>query len=199
MYPLFETLLIKDKQVQHVEWHEERYRWSYEAYYNKRAEESLMAGVSIDVACKHSLYRLKIAYSDEGKQVTVLPYTPVVTQFLQVVQGDGIDYRMKFSHRACLQRLFAMRGKADDVLIVQNGLITDTSVGNILFYKQGQWFTPAVPLLRGTCRARLLASGVVVTSAITIQTMWEFEAFQVVNALRGFDEACRIPMQHIRL
>ena len=48
-----------------------------------------------------------------------------------MVDCDEADYRYKSADRSLLDRLFALRGAADDVLIVRRGLITDTSIANV--------------------------------------------------------------------
>ena len=73
---------------------------------------------------------------------------------------------MKLRQRGKLNELFAKKGSCDDVIIVRNGLITDSSYANLIFFDGREWITPKVPLLEGTCRARLLASGKIKTGNI---------------------------------
>ena len=44
---------------------------------------------------------------------------------------DTIDYTYKSAHREELNALYAQKGMADDILIVRNGYLTDTSISNI--------------------------------------------------------------------
>ena len=81
---------------------------------------------------------------------------------LKLVSADSLDYHMKFFDRASLEALFALRGECDEIIIVKGGLITDTSISNLVFYDGSRWYTPAHPLLEGTCRARLIAGGKII-------------------------------------
>ena len=45
---------------------------------------------------------------------------------LRPVASDTIDYSYKSTNREELNDLFARRGKADDILIVKDGYLTDT-------------------------------------------------------------------------
>ena len=71
-------------------------------------------------------------------------------------------YRLFFQeHRQKkLNSLFQIRQDKDDILIVKNGLLTDTSIANIALYDGNDWYTPLHPLLKGTKRAELLDKGV---------------------------------------
>ena len=53
-----------------------------------------------------------------------------------------------------------MRGACDEILIIKDGHITDTSISNIVFrLPDGWWLTPFTPLLKGIMRTYLLESG----------------------------------------
>ena len=52
-----------------------------------------------------------------------------------------MEYNYKWEDRSQLDALYAKRENVDDILIVKNGLITDTLYANIAFEKSGQWFT----------------------------------------------------------
>ena len=80
---------------------------------------------------------------------------------LQLVYSDDIDYTYKSTDREALNRLFACRGERDDILIVRRGLLTDTSIANIALFDGKDWFTPKLPLLRGTCRTALIDNGII--------------------------------------
>jgi len=46
--------------------------------------------------------------------------------------------------------------QADEVVFIKNGMVTDCSIGNLLFFDGHEWITPYIPLLKGTQRAFLL-------------------------------------------
>ena len=78
---------------------------------------------------------------------------------LKLVTANHIDYRYKSTDRSELNRLTAQKGNCDDIVIVKNGFITDTSFTNLALFDGHQWLTPAHPLLAGTQRALLLEQG----------------------------------------
>ena len=93
-----------------------------------------------------------------------------------------------FADRSVLDRNFALRGNADDVVIVRSGMLTDTSIANISLYKEGKWFTPKYPLLKGTRRARLLAEGIIEEDIIMADSLHKYEKIRLFNAMISFGE-----------
>ena len=113
-----------------------------------------------------------------------------------MVSADDLDYTYKYSKREKLESLFALRGACDDVLIVRKGLITDSSYANVVFFDGGQWWTPKVPLLEGTCRARLLADGQIKAAALRVEDVKPFKGLKLINALRDMDQPM-IPIESL--
>ena len=103
------------------------------------------------------------------------------------MQADHLDYRLKYADRTELDQLFLKRGEADDILIIQNGLVTDTSIANIAFFDGDKWITPKEPLLKGTTRARLLDEKKIFEQDIKIADLGKFTEFALMNAMIGFD------------
>ena len=54
-------------------------------------------------------------------------------------------------------------------------------------WKNGIWFTPRNPLLKGTTRARLLSVGKIVESDIRVQELRSFSQVALLNAMVDFD------------
>jgi 4-amino-4-deoxychorismate lyase len=72
--------------------------------------------------------------------------------------------------------------------MVKNGLVSDTSYCNILFYDGAEWLTPEVPLLAGTQRQHLLDLGKIKTEKITPNDLHNYHKFMLINAMLEFDE-----------
>ena len=65
------------------------------------------------------------------------PYVMRRIRSLRLVNGDGVDYRYKSTDRSVFARLLEKRGECDDVLIVRDGWVTDTSFTNVVFEDAG--------------------------------------------------------------
>jgi len=116
---------------------------------------------------------------------------------LRLVTCDEIDYSYKSTDRQCLNDLFAQRGGHDDILIIRDGLLTDTSICNVALWNGTSWITPARPLLCGTMRAYLLDKGLVQAEDIPVEDLPKYTRIRLFNALIGFGEIdgwLRIPL-----
>ena len=82
---------------------------------------------------------------------------------------------------------FDKRESCDDILIVKNGYITDTSIANIALYDGNSWITPKVPLLKGTTRQRYLDNAKILESDIKVQDLKKFSKIALLNAMIDFD------------
>lgn len=106
---------------------------------------------------------------------------------LALIQADHIDYTYKSAGREPLNRLFALRDACDDILIVKQGLLTDTSIANIAL--------PTAPLvhagtspLKGTKRAALLEEGILQEKDIRPEDLPSFSTVRLFNAMIDWGE-----------
>jgi 4-amino-4-deoxychorismate lyase len=83
---------------------------------------------------------------------------------------------------------FGMRGNCDDVLLLKNGLLTDTSICNIAFFDGRCWLTPAKPLIYGVNRASLLEEGKIIEKDIKLDELKKFSNVRLFNAMIEFGE-----------
>jgi len=196
-FPLFESVCVLNGKIQHPHWHEKRFLNAYLNHFQKQPEYELF----VDITYKNNpkgWEKLRIAYGEKKKQWALTPYVYKSISSLQLVEDNHIEYAHKWEDRSALNTLFLKRGNCDDILIVKNGQLTDTSYGNIAFFKNGKWFTPNQPLLEGTARARLLEEKKLNAIPISIENLFTFERFKMINAMRDFDADPSYPLTQIR-
>lgn len=87
-----------------------------------------------------------------------------------------------------LQQLFELRSNCDDILIIKNGYITDSSTANVIFSDGQNWWTPDSPLLPGPQRARLLSEGKITPCKITVTNILNYKMVGLINAFQNLDE-----------
>lgn len=137
-------------------------------------------------------YRCKVIYADDILSIKFESYEKKTIRTLRPIESN-ISYPYKFVDRSDIEELFGLRGKADEIVIVKNGLITDTSIANIaLLDKSGRWLTPKTPLLCGTMRQKLLNDRFLIEDDIELKNLANFESIAIMNALRGFEPLGRI-------
>ena len=81
--------------------------------------------------------------------------------------GRRIGLPLKYADRSALARLLQRRDDCDEILIVRDGAITDTSYSNVAFFDGRKYVTPDTFLLNGTRRQYLLGTGVLTERRIT--------------------------------
>lgn len=197
MFPLFESVCVVNGVIQHAAWHQRRYEAACRALFQQAPAIPLLADISIPDENQRGKYKLKIQYDQTNRQWQFDPYTDKRIGSLQLVQDDSIDYRLKYTDRNCLNEHFQQRGSCDDVLIVKNGCITDSSYCNIVLFDGQSWYTPAIPLLCGTARERLLAENRIKKASVRPEQIPHFKGFKLINALRDFDELATEPIENI--
>lgn len=133
------------------------------------------------------LFKCRIIYDDVSREVEFIPYSPREINTLQVVEHNGINYDHKYRDRTEIDELFARRKNCDDVLIVKDGMVTDTSYCNIVFKKEKTWYTPWNALLSGTMRQFLIDEDVISPVVIKKEDIRSFECFKLINAMIGFE------------
>lgn len=134
------------------------------------------------------LTRCRVVYSSKIEQIEYFPYKVRTVRTLCLVEDNEADYTFKSADRTVLDRNFLKRGDADDVVIVRNGLLTDTSIANIALLRSGIWYTPRLPLLKGTRRRSLLDTGLVVEADIKAADLFLYEKIRIFNAMIPFGE-----------
>ena len=130
--------------------------------------------------------RCRVVYGKEISKIEYLPYHMRKVNSLKLLDCDTVDYNYKLADRSVLNELFAQRGKADDVLIVRNGLLTDTTIANIALFDGVNWYTPAYPLLRGTRRQNLLEHGLIRERQILVDDVSRYKKIRLFNAMIPF-------------
>jgi 4-amino-4-deoxychorismate lyase len=88
--------------------------------------------------------------------------------------------------------LHKQKGNADDVLIIKNNEVTDTSFANVIFFDGNRWVTPKHPLLPGTQRAFLLENGIISEAVIKFSDIPAFQKIRIINAMIRFEDRLEV-------
>jgi len=197
MFPLFETIKICDGKIFNLKWHQWRFEQSCKNYFGKLATYKLTNVISLPDSVKTGLFKLRLSYNLDHYKLEFNPYTYKKISSLKMICSDHIEYTLKYSDRNQLNELLAQKDNCDDILIIKNILITDTSFTNIVFLDGEKWITPKTPLLKGTCRERLLHKQKIFEAEIKVDDLHRYQSFKLINAMRDFDETESLAMKNI--
>jgi 4-amino-4-deoxychorismate lyase len=98
----------------------------------------------------------------------------------------SLNYPYKYADRTSLDTLLRNASHTDDILIIQDGAVTDTAIANIAFFDGVAWYTPKKPLLKGTTRQRLIDKGFLIPKDVYIEDLSHYTHVALMNAMLGF-------------
>jgi len=195
---LFETIRLQDGVLHNLEYHNSRLNHSRKELFDIEESIDLEKLIQIPSTCKQGLYKCKVIYGNkEVQKFEFQPYKPRTIKSLRLIEDNNISYSYKYTNRGSINRLLTKRERYDDILIIKEGYITDTSFSNILFFDGDQWLTPATPLLRGTMRSYLIENKFIAETAIKVSDLKLFQKARLINAMNPFDSKRDIKIEKI--
>ena len=182
-----ETIRLQNHRLYNMYCHQMRYgrtaRHFFGGGYNVENLEEVAAGF----AGNEGVNKVRIVYDGAGiVSASCAPYRMKIIRSLRLVECGGIDYTYKYADRTALDNAMKLRGGCDNVVIVRDGLLTDTSYTNVALYDGSHWLTPARPLLQGTALMRLLGEGSLEARDIKAETVWDYSHIALFNSMIDF-------------
>lgn len=184
---LFETIRIKDGILCHPGYHQIRMDHARTILFPESTPLNISEIVIPDTA-KSGIFKCRIVYDREFREVEFLPYTPKQIRTIRLVEAGDLTYPFKYNDRSGIEKLKTHHRKYDEIILVQQGCITDTSYSNLAFLSGKRWFTPSVPLLNGTCRQRLIDQGTLIPIQITLDSLSRYSHISLINAMLDLED-----------
>ncbi|MFW2307671.1 aminotransferase class IV family protein [Aliarcobacter butzleri] len=176
----FETIKCEDFEVFNLDYHQKRVantiglNINLQEYINPISEE---------------LLRCKLIYDENGVvDVLYFPYKKREIKSFKIIFDNEIEYSKKYLNRAKLDELYEKRDNCDEVIIIKNEIVTDTTIANIAIFYENSWITSKNCLLGGTTRARLIEEKKLLEKDITLDMLKNASKVALMNAMIGFDE-----------
>ena len=196
MSRLLESIKVYNKRLYNIEYHNVRMNNSRAELFNAKEQIDLGKIISVPEDLSNELYKCRIIYTVEIISVDFQKYSEKKISSLQLVRDDDIIYTHKYEDRTEIEKHLSV-AKADEILIIKNGFVTDTGFSNVVFSDGTKYFTPSSPLLKGTKRAKLIADGIIQEEEVRTNDIQKFKFVYLVNALLDLKEENRIPIEKI--
>ena len=175
----FETIKCEDYEIFNLEYH------------NKRVVNTIGLNLNLQeyiYPLSEELFRCKVTYNDfEVLNVEYFPYKKREISSFKLVFDDKISYSKKYLNRENLDSLFLKKEDADEIIIIKNGIVTDTSIANIAILYENRWITSKNCLLNGTTKQRLLDNKFLVQKDISVKMLKKASQIALMNAMIDFD------------
>jgi 4-amino-4-deoxychorismate lyase len=196
MSQLLETLRLSNRKFQNIFYHNQRLNRARKELFGCTDVIDIATEVSIPADLGDSTYKCSILYSTSIEKVNFEVYKRREIKSLKVVHDDTIDYYYKYADRSSLNKLLEQKGSCDEIVIIKNGLLTDTSYTNLAFFNGSEWHTPSIPLLKGTMREQLLGEKLIREKEIRFTDLHLYQKVSLINCMLHLD-ALALPISHI--
>lgn len=178
-----DVLKVCDGRFCAAELHAARIGATIRHFYGKQAAIDFN-DAAIPDHLRTGVVKCRVVYTDEILSMEFSPYVFRRIDSMAVVADDTIEYAYKYADRSCFTRLQAQQGDYDELLIVKNGLVTDTSYSNVVFEDSaGELFTPSSTLLPGLKRRQLLEQGRIRERVIRSSDIGHYRRLYLINAM----------------
>jgi 4-amino-4-deoxychorismate lyase len=192
MYQLLESIRIENRELQNLRFHNQRFNEARKMLFGKTDQVKLEELVRLPEKLGNERYKCRALTNGEGFSFDIALYHQREIKTLKIVIYDEIDYTYKTTDRSVLDHVYSLRGNCDDVIIVKNGMMTDSWAANLLFFDGSRWLTPSTPLLKGTQRQFLLSKGIISEALIRLGDIGTFKKVKLINAMIDFERAPEI-------
>lgn len=197
MSQFIESIKVEDQKAFLLDLHQKRVNETF-AYFGKDSSinlEKIFKDLALD---EDGFFKLRIVYDlQKNFRTQLIPYAVSEIFGFQLVENNNFDYSFKSEGRKEFEKMKA-KSKAEEIIIVKNKHITDTSFSNLLFLKDKTWFTPSTYLLNGVQRQNLLKHKKIKETEITLNNIKNFSHFQIINAMNDFDDMFVYPIDRIK-
>lgn len=188
MCQYIESLRVVDGHICNLAYHQQRMNKTRLEVFGQPTP-LLLNDVFKGIKAPPGLAKLRFVYDEAGiHDISCTPYTRKNIHFLRLVTANDIDYRYKSVDRSALNQLKEKQGDCNEILIIRNKHITDTSYTNVALYDGKQWFTPSTPLLQGTMRQSLLDGGLLQERELLVSDLPNYKQISLFNAMMELGE-----------
>jgi 4-amino-4-deoxychorismate lyase len=186
MCRFIESIQLNNGEFKRLKFHQERMDKAQMDFYPTHKAIDLEKSLSIMNVPVAGIYKCRVVYDSEIRKIEFIPYVRRKIHSLQSVETKMESVPYKKEDRSELDIAFAQRGGSDEVILVRNGLLTDTSFSNIALYDGISWYTPRIPLIQGVTRVELLQQGMLEERDIFLSELMNFQRVSLFNAMNEF-------------
>jgi 4-amino-4-deoxychorismate lyase len=195
---LVESIRVEDGVPVNIHFHNERMVRTIKNLFNINKKTDLLNILDVPSDARKGIFKCRVEYDQAIRKIEFLPYKIKAVNTLKLVECNDISYSYKFADRKKIDSLFEKRGASDDILIIKEGLVTDSSYANVVLKDlNGKWITPFTCLLAGTRRASLLKSGLIKENEVRVNDLHNYTLIKIINAMIGIEDTEGIPIENI--
>lgn len=188
MCQFIETMCVEQGRIINLDYHLERIKNTRKHFWNTEKTVSTDQLLAL-AATQNCRAKLRFTYDKENiYDLSCTPYNTRKIERLKLLESNDIEYRYKSVDRSAINLLKAQTEPTDEIIIIKQNHLTDTSYTNIALFDGSQWITPSTPLLKGTRRAQLLDAGRLIEREVLATDLKSFQSISLINAMMDLEE-----------
>lgn len=196
MIQFTEAIKLKDGVLHNLEYHQKRANHTTCKFFQKEIDLSTLVQ-AIPENARSGLYKCRVLYSDRIENIEFIPYSFREIKTVGIVVDNTINYSHKYADRQQLNALLETLGY-DDIIIVKDGFVTDSSAANLVFESAGTLFTPKTYLLAGIKRQFLIDKGIIKEMDIPMSDIKKFDKIHFINAMIDLEDEIGISTSSLK-
>ena len=188
MCQFIETMCVEQGKIINLDYHLERIKNTRKHFWDteKTVPTDQLSALAATQNCRA---KLRFTYDKENiYDLSCTPYKTRKIERLKLLESNDIEYRYKSVDRSVINLLKAQTELTDEIIIVKQNRLTDTSYTNIALFDGSQWITSSTPLLKGTRRAQLLDAGRLIEREVLATDLKSFQSISLINAMMDLEE-----------
>lgn len=196
---LLESIKICNNSLQNIEYHNYRFNKTRKKLFGICEKSKLENIIHIPELDSDIVYKCRVVYAVMIEKIEFITYNPKSITSLKCVYTNDIDYSFKYTDRSIINSLLKQKSEADEILIIKDNRITDTSISNVAFYDGKKWITPVFPLLKGTKRQQLIKNKIITEVDIYTSDLKKFRKARLFNAMIDWEASRDILIKNVNL
>ncbi len=188
MCRFIESIKLLDGQFYRLAFHQTRVNGVFAQFFQSNEPIDLATLLDKEDYPKNGIFKCRIVFDNSVQLIEFVPYTRREIKSLKIIETHIESTNYKAEERNKINEAFANRGDCDDIIMLNNGFLSDASYSNIALWDGENWHTPHIPVIYGTQRAALLQSGKIVERPIRKQDLSTYKRIRLFNALIEFGE-----------
>lgn len=189
MSRFFESIKLSDDQFFRIPNHQKRVNRTFAIHFPDKKTFSIEEILKNSDFPATGTYKIRISYDENDISSEIQSYTVRKINSLKLVNINTLPSFFKAEMRDIIHEAANQKGDCDDIIMVNNGLLTDTSYANIALFDGKTWFTPRKPYLYGSHRDFLLDNGLMVEKDIPVTEVYNYRKIRIFNAMIEFGDA----------
>ena len=181
MFRFLESICFKEGSYQLLDYHQIRVNQTFGHFYP--GEEPLNLKKILPRMSELEKMKVRLTYNEKEYDLSESKYRPKPLSTLRLVLSDAIDYTYKYLDRTKINELLNPGSISEDIIIIKEGRVTDSSYSNLIFKQEDVWYTPKTFLLNGVKRQQLLNAGLILEKDIRIQDLKDYTEVSLINAM----------------